>query len=129
MYPSYCQWCDRPEVRPTIGNGFTRHFYYDTRFHSAYYAMGKSHCTIFDPRDTIRTKGVAYAIPARLFDHSRGLDNVRPNPNTFVYLFDREGTPLAALFAADETNVMHSQAISLDLASDRFRAYDLMREN
>jgi hypothetical protein len=110
----------------SVGNGFTRYFYYDTRFHSGYYAAGKSHCTIFDLGDTIRTKGVAYAILARLFDHSRGLGNVSPDPKAFAYLFDRGGTPVVALFAADDTNVTHSQAINLELAADRFKAYDLM---
>jgi len=110
----------------SVGNGFTRYFYYDSRFHAGSYAAGASHCTLFDVGDTIRAKGVAYAVLARFFDHSRGLGNVSPDRNTFAYLFERGGTALAAVFASDDENVTQGKRITLALAPGRIRAYDMM---
>jgi len=109
----------------SIGNGFTRYFYYDTRFHS-YRSSGKTHCTIFCLGDTIRAKGVAYAVLARLFDHCRGLGDASPDRGTFAYLFDRGGTPLAALFARDTQDMTHTWTMTLDLAPGRFKVFDMM---
>jgi hypothetical protein len=70
----------------SLGNGLTRYFYYDTRFRSGYYAAGKSHCTIFDLGDTIRTKGVAYAIliATLLSSRCRTLRAERSVPGPYV---------------------------------------------
>ncbi|MFC1712427.1 triple tyrosine motif-containing protein [Candidatus Poribacteria bacterium] len=105
----------------SIGNGFSRYFYYDSRFHAApdYY---KTHCSILDYDDTIRTKGVAYAILAYLFDHSEGLGNISSDAKTYAYLFDRGGTPLVGLFAADA----HNKTMTIKLDPSQFKAYDMM---
>jgi glycosyl hydrolase family 39 (putative alpha-L-iduronidase)/YXYXY domain-containing protein len=105
----------------SIGNGLSRYFYYDSRFHAApdYY---RTHPTIFDFDDTVRTKGVAYAILAYLFDHSRGLGNLSPNANSYAYLFDRRGQPVVALWSADTS----PKTITLDLAGSQFKVYDMM---
>jgi hypothetical protein len=109
----------------SIGNGFSRYFYYDSRFH-AYHSAGRSHCTIFGVGDTVRAKGVAYAVLAHFFDHSLGLGNVSPAKDAFAYLFDRGGVPLAAVFMADLTDMKRRKSLALGLDARKWKAFDLM---
>jgi hypothetical protein len=130
----------------SIGNGMTGYFYYDARLFAGpdYY---DTHCTIFHYDDTIRTKGITYAVLAWLFDHSKGLGNItsipttpkgldeaakEPTPKTaiplgsstmvYAYLFDRQGVPLVALWSADTKN----RNLTLASIKDKVKAYDLM---
>jgi len=105
----------------SIGNGFTRYFYYDSRFHASPGYI-KSHPTIFGFDDTVRSKGAAYAVLAYLFDHSKGLGNISPNENTYAYLFDRGGTPLVALWVRDNS----ARTITVGIESSKFSVYDMM---
>ena len=103
----------------SIGNGLSRYFYYDARQYASP-AYLRSHPTLMEYDDTIRSKGVAYSILAHFFDHSQGLGNISPDLNTYAYLFDRGGTPLVALWAKDQTN----KSISLSISG--FNVYDMM---
>ncbi len=133
----------------TMGNGMTRFFYYDARLFGGpdYY---KTHCTILHYDDTIRTKGVAYAVLGWLFDHSKGLGNLATDPKTkmaqstqpgarpgaageiadelgpdasvYAYMFDRGGVPVVAIWASD----MKNRTLALGLSAEQFKAYDMM---
>ena len=130
----------------TVGNGMTKYFYYDARPYQGpdYY---KTHCTILHYDDTIRTKGIAYAVLAWLFDHSKGLGNISAVPKTreefraattsptthevgdlgsdvkvYAYLFDRSGVPLVAIWSSDTKN----RTLKLALDAAQFKAYDMM---
>ncbi|MGI0016585.1 MAG: triple tyrosine motif-containing protein, partial [Nitrososphaera sp.] len=103
----------------SIGNGLAQYFYYDSRLivHPGYFQW---HPTILEYDDTIRSKGIAYAILARFFDYSKGLGNLSSDPNTYAYLFDRGGTPLVALWTADQSNK------SITPSTSQFKVYDIM---
>ncbi len=105
----------------SIGNGQSRYFYYDARLPMGpdYY---KTHCTLLENDDTLRPKGVAYAVLAWLFDHSVGLGPIALDPNVYAYVFDRGGTGIVGLWAADHRN----RALTLGLDPSQFRVYDLM---
>lgn len=105
----------------SIGNGISRFFYYDARIYAGP-AYRYSHPTIFEDDDSIRAKGIVYAVLARLFDHSVGLGNISPNANSSMFLFDREGTPLVGVWSLDQTN----RALSLNLSGSSYQVYDLM---
>jgi hypothetical protein len=77
---------------------------------------------LFEYDDTIRAKGVVYAVLARLFDHSVGLGNISPNASSLMYLFNRGGTPLVGMWSPDRVN--RSLTINLNAAS--YKVYDLM---
>lgn len=109
----------------SIGNGFARYFYYDCRFDDRYVANA-SHCTIFDVGDTIRAKGIAYAVAGHFFDHAKSLGNASPNASTFAYVFDRDGTALAAVFAASKENMTQRASLRLALAPGQFKVNDMM---
>jgi hypothetical protein len=105
----------------SIGNGLTKFFYYDGRIHVGP-AFGYSHSTLFEYDDTIRAKGVVYAVLARLFDHSVGLGNISPNASSEMYLLNRGGTPLVGLWSLDRMN----RLLTLNLDSTSYKVYDLM---
>jgi hypothetical protein len=109
----------------SIGNGFARYFYYDCRFDDRG-VTNASHCTIFDVGDTIRAKGIAYAVAGHFFDHAQSRGNASPNANTFAYVFDRGGTALAAVFSASKENMTQRTNLTLALAPGQFKVYDLM---
>ncbi len=109
----------------SVGNGFTKYFYYDSRFSPSQNA-GASHCTIFGVGDTIRAKGVAYAIQAYFLDHAKGLGNISPQKEMFAYLFDRAGTPLLGVFMSDLTDMTKRRSMKLDLDRAKWKAFDLM---
>jgi hypothetical protein len=70
----------------------------------------------------LAAKGVAYAILAKLFDHSVGLGDLSPNASSSMYLFDRSGTPLVSLWSLDRTN----RSLMLNLSASSYKVYDLM---
>ena len=83
-----------------LGNGFQKYFYYDSRIYLDP-SYQKSHPTILEYDDTVRAKGIAYAIAAYFLDGSRGLGNVSVDDRTTAYLFDRSGEPVVLLWADD----------------------------
>jgi hypothetical protein len=103
----------------TIASGQTKYFYYDSRF-GASPAYHRSHPTLIESDGTVRPKGIAYAIAGSMIDHARGLGNVSTDPHCYVLLFDRPGSPVAALFSADH----RPRQIALD--PSRVRVLDLM---
>jgi Y_Y_Y domain/Glycosyl hydrolases family 39 len=103
----------------SIGNGISGYFYYDSRI-AVDPAYLKSHPTILEYDDSVRAKGVAYSVLAYLFDSSKGLGNLSTDPNVSAYLFDRNGTPLIALWTRDQS------AKSLSLSGVSFKVHDLM---
>ena len=103
----------------STGNGFSGYFYYDSRIHATPNYL-RSHPTIMEYDDTIRSKGVAYAVLAHFFDHAQGLGNISPDPNTYAYLFSKGGKPLVAMWAHDKKH----KVITLPIAG--FKAYDMM---
>jgi hypothetical protein len=105
----------------SVGNGLSKFFYYDARIYAGP-AYPFSHSTIFEYDDSIRAKGIAYAVLAKLFDHSAGLGNISADPNSIMYLFNRNGTPLLAMWSLDRTN----RSLTLNLNSSAFQVYDLM---
>jgi hypothetical protein len=104
-----------------VGNGLTKFFYYDGRIYVGP-AFGNSHSTLFEYDDSIRAKGVVYAVLARLFDHSMGLGNISPNPSSLMYLFNRGGTPLVGMWSLDHVN----RSVTLNLNAASYKVYDLM---
>src|SRR5690606_26024272 len=105
----------------TIGTGFSKYFYYDDRI---YVGPGyfRSHSTVFEYDDSIRTKGVALGVLSALFDGSRGLGQLSSDPNTTLFLFDRQGTPMAAIWSNDGSN----RSLVAALTGLQVRLYDLM---
>ena len=57
-----------------------------------------------------------------LFDYSEGLGDVSPDPDSYMYLFDREDTPVLALWSEDRVN--RQLTLAADPAS--YEMYDLM---
>jgi hypothetical protein len=109
----------------SIGEGLSRYFYYDARIFNNPNNF-KDHPSVVAYDDSIRVKGIAYAILAYLFDHSQGLgdimDETSPNPDTQAYLFNRNGTPLIGLWSQDQAN----KAIRLNIPESQFKVYDMM---
>ncbi|HEX4364955.1 MAG TPA: triple tyrosine motif-containing protein [Solirubrobacteraceae bacterium] len=107
----------------TIGNGLSKFFYYDFRVQASPTYVA-SHPTMLEYDDTIRPKGIAYAILAYLFDHSRGLGRIGVgDSHTQAYLFDRGGVPLVGLYTTDDqprTITLHG------IGGDRLHVYDVM---
>lgn len=129
----------------TIGNGMTAYYYYDARvsWGPDYY---KTHCTILQYDDTIKTKGIAYGVLAWLFDHCKGMGNLTAVPKSkqglkeaasetghdvgdlgsdirvYAYLFDRSGVPLVAIWSSDTKN----RTLALGLSPQQVKAYDMM---
>jgi hypothetical protein len=109
----------------SIGEGLSRYFYYDARlFVNPNYF--KDHPSIFEFDDSVRVKGIAYAILGYLFDHSQGLgdimDETSSDPDTQAYLFSRNGTPLVGLWSKDKIN----KAIRLNIPGSQYKVYDMM---
>lgn len=105
----------------SVGHGLAKYFYYDARIHVGP-AYQLSHPTIFEYDDSIRAKGIAYAVLAKLFDHSVGLGNISPNSESYMYLYDRGGTPLVAIWSNDRIN----RSVALSLEPSLYQVYDLM---
>ncbi len=130
----------------TVGNGMTGYYYYDARLMQGpdYY---KTHCSILQHDDSLRTKGVAYGVLAWLFDHSKGLGNITAVPKTreefraatsnpaehevgdmgsdvkvYAYLFDRGGVPLLAIWSSDTKN----RTLTVGLDAGSIKSYDMM---
>jgi hypothetical protein len=107
----------------SIGGGLSKYFYYDLRFIASptYY---NSHPTMLEYDDSIRPKGIAYAVLAKLFDHSTGLGRIRIGDKTSRgFLFDRRGTALAAVYAQGGGQ----KAITLPrIPKDSLTVYDSM---
>ena len=106
----------------TIGAGFSKYFYYDSRIIAAPNTL-RTQPTILEYDDTVRPKGVAYSILAYLFDHSVGLGRIPlQDANAVAYLFDRAGTPLVGLWTGDKGN----GAVTLSLPASQYKVYDSM---
>ena len=105
----------------TIASGQTKYFYYDSRVYAApNYFTG--HPTIMEYDGAVRTKGISYAIAGSFIDHATGMGNVSSDPNSSVLLFDKAGSPVAALFSADNKN----RQITISLKNSQFLLFDLM---
>src|SRR5262249_9834962 len=103
----------------SIGNSFSGYFYYDSRIFATP-AYLRNHPTTMEYDDTIRSKGVVYAVLASFFGHAQGLGNISPDPNTYAYLFNTGGIPTVALWSANKTR----KTITLSVST--FTAYDMM---
>ena len=108
----------------TIGNGLSKIFYYDFRVGAATPTWTKSSHSMLEYDDTIRPKGIAYAVLARLFDHSRGMGTIKlGDAGSQAFLFDRGGVALAGLYTIDG----RPRTLKLSgLRSNRFRVFDSM---
>jgi hypothetical protein len=108
----------------TIGNGLEKIFYYDFRVGGATPTWTKSSYTMLEYDDSVRPKGVAYAVLADLFDHSKGLGAIKlGDGESQAFLFDRGGVPLVGLYAIDG----RQRTISVSGArTDRLRVFDSM---
>jgi hypothetical protein len=102
-----------------IGNGLTKYFYYDSRIYVDP-SYQKSHPTMLEYDDSIRAKGITYAIAAAFLDGSIGMGSVSNNSNIYAYLFDRGGKPTVVIWSKDKLNY------SLQLGIPGFKAYDIM---
>jgi hypothetical protein len=107
----------------SIGNGLARYIYYDSRIHASpgYFL---EHPTILEYDETIRTKGIALAILASLFDTAQGMGDIINDPDTFAYLFNRNGTPLVGLWTQNENQ--SPKTITLTIPSYKFTVSDMM---
>lgn len=102
-----------------IGNRLTKYFYYDSRIYNNP-SYQKSHPTMLEYDDSIRAKGITYAMAGWFLDGSVALGSVVSNSTTYAYLFDRGGQPTVVLWSKDKLN--HS----IELAAGDWRAYDMM---
>jgi hypothetical protein len=94
-----------------VGNGLTKYFYYDSRIYATP-AYLRSHTTMLEYDDTIRSKGVAYAIAGYFLGNSVGLGSVSPSTNTtYAYLFGSSSNATVALWSKDRLN--HSLQLSV----------------
>jgi hypothetical protein len=107
----------------SIGNGLRKYFYYDFRTAPSP-SLLRSHPSALEYDDTVRPKGIALSVLAKLFDHSRGLGQLATaDDSTRAFLFDRRGTPLIALYSADNAN----RSIALrGVSPQQIRVYDVM---
>lgn len=86
----------------TIGNGLSKYFYYDFRVGAATPTWTQRAHSMLEYDDTVRPKGIAYAVLAHLFDHSRGMGVIKlGDSHSQAFLFDREGVPLVGLYTLD----------------------------
>lgn len=104
-----------------VGNGMTKYYYYDSRI---YVTPGyRSHPTIMEYDDTVRSKGIGYSIAGYFIDHSTGQGNVSASTTQYyAYVFDRGGVPVAALKSLDG----RSRTITVVLPGTTLKAYDMM---
>jgi hypothetical protein len=107
----------------TIGNGMGKYFYYDFRT-AASPDLFRNHPSALEYDDTVRPKGIALSVLAKLFDHSKGLGPlVTRDDYSRALLFDRGGTPLIALYTVDNA----SRSITLSgLGQQQIKLYDVM---
>ena len=107
----------------STGNGLRKYFYYDMRVVAtpAYYT---THPSMLEYDDTIRPKGIAYAVLAKLFDHAVGTGRVRiADEASQAFVYDRGGTALLGIFTADNAR----RSITLPgISAQALRAYDSM---
>jgi len=75
-----------------LGNGLTKYFYYDSRIYVDP-SYQKSHPTMLEYDDSIRAKGITYAIASSFLDRAQTMGSVSKNANTYAYLFDRGVSP------------------------------------
>lgn len=103
-----------------VGNGLTKYFYYDSRIYLDP-SFQRTHPTMLEYDDSIRSKGIAYSIAGYFLDGSRGLGDISPaSGTTYAYLFDRGGKPTVVIWSKDK--LKHS----LQLAPADWRAFDMM---
>jgi hypothetical protein len=103
-----------------VGNGLTKYFYYDSRIYVDPSYL-RSHPTMLEYDDTIRSKGITYAIAGYLLGNSVGLGSVSPDTNTtYAYLFAGSSNATVALWSKDRLN--HS----LQLGVSGWKIFDLM---
>lgn len=102
-----------------VGNGLTKYFYYDSRIYNNP-SYQKSHPTMLEYDDSMRAKGITYAIAAWFLDGSRGLGGMINNATTYAYLFDRGGTATVVVWSKDKLN--HS----IQLPAADWRIFDMM---
>ncbi|RJQ32186.1 MAG: DUF1565 domain-containing protein [Actinobacteria bacterium] len=106
----------------SIGAGFKKYFYYDARnTTSPDFLISYS---LFEYDGTLRPKGVAYSVLAKLFDGSVGQGEVNLGTNVKAYLFNRLATPLMIIYPSTDDN--SKRKITLNLSSENIKAYDLM---
>lgn len=102
-----------------VGNGLTKYFYYDSRIYASPTYL-RTHPTMLEYDDSIRSKGITYSIAAWFLDGSRGLGGLVSNDTTYAYLFDRSGKATVVLWSKDKLN--HS----IQLPPSDWRAFDMM---
>ncbi len=85
----------------SVGDGLSKFFYYDMRvILSPTYV--DSHPTMLEYDDSIRPKGIAFAVLAKLFDHATGLGRVSVGDKaTRAFTFRRGDSGLLAVYAGD----------------------------
>lgn len=103
-----------------VGNGLTKYFYYDSRIY-ADPSYQRSHPSMLEYDDSIRSKGIAYAMAGRFLDGSRALGSVSPSTNTtYAYLFSGATNATVALWSKDRLNHL------LSLTASGWNAFDMM---
>jgi hypothetical protein len=107
----------------TVGNGMSKYFYYDFRTAPSP-DLFRNHPSALEYDDTVRPKGIALSILAKLFDHSNGLGPLATRDYySRALLFDRGGTPVIALYTIDNA----SRSVTLSgLAQQQIKVYDIM---
>jgi hypothetical protein len=102
----------------SLGGGQSKYFYYDSRVSDSPLS---SQPTIIETDDSVRPKGIAYAIAGYFVDYASPL-GVIPLTNTHAYLFEKEGSPLLTLWSTDFKN----RSLRTSLNSSQFKLYDIM---
>jgi hypothetical protein len=72
--------------------------------------------------DSIRSKGVAYAIAANFIDYSNIIGAVNVDPNVYAFVFERDGVPTLAIWSKDLKNRM----LNTSLNSSQFKIFNMM---
>jgi hypothetical protein len=104
----------------SLGNGLTKYFYYDSRIYADPSFISR-HTTMLEYDDSIRSKGIVFAIAGHFLDGSQTWGSVSPATNTvYAYLFSRDAKPTVVLWSKDKLN--HS----ITLSTSDWTAYDMV---
>ncbi len=107
----------------SIGDGFSKYFYYDGRIY--HNSTTRTAPTILDYDESIKPKGVAYAIAESFVDNMKPEGRININDiETVGYLFSKNGSsPLATIWSKEATNKILQ--VNLE-AGQSFEIYDIM---
>lgn len=103
----------------SIGGGHSKYFYYDARTTDQPF---RTQATIIENDDSIRSKGIAYAIAANFIDYSNVIGAINLDPNVYAFLFERDGVSTLAIWSKD----LRNRTLNTNLSSSQFKIFNMM---